>query len=417
MQAKCVDCLVDVAKGMEYIQSRNIIHGDLNPSNILLRYPQAPAATAYASSPPSSAARSRGTEGSSRSHTASAPSSAAALRSPAKRPPSGRTAAKTLAGRSTLSRMRRTQTTPPPGSTDSHVSTGTFLRGQMPDSVACASGSAATAAADTADTAANAHAADADEDAHAEEDAHAADEAAAAAPQEEGLFFDARSHATEAGALSKSQHSVGALPSDADAPPNGDTALRAAGAVAEGARADCSSCDSEALGAAAAAAEAAGGPGSHAAETSADASDGPGSHAAETAANAAGGAGSHAAEDAGDAAASAPTPQEPATASSKPRRGYSNRPPGSGACSSCMHCNRTRDGCLSLQAALHVPCMPCRAHSLTRAVFPFACRALGRFTSLLPHRILLANVLRVGPRPLGPHRKGVGLWAVGEDGP
>lgn len=53
VQSKCVDCLVDVARGMEYIQSRNIIHGDLNPSNILLRNQAGVAST----NPPSSGAR------------------------------------------------------------------------------------------------------------------------------------------------------------------------------------------------------------------------------------------------------------------------------------------------------------------------------------------------------------------------
>lgn len=37
MQSKCVACLRDVARGMEYIQSKKVIHGDLKPSNVLFR--------------------------------------------------------------------------------------------------------------------------------------------------------------------------------------------------------------------------------------------------------------------------------------------------------------------------------------------------------------------------------------------
>eukprot|EP00892_Ulva_mutabilis_P010840 jgi/Ulvmu1/8128/UM040_0023.1 len=34
---KCVECLVDIAYGMHYIQEKNIIHGDLTPGNVLIR--------------------------------------------------------------------------------------------------------------------------------------------------------------------------------------------------------------------------------------------------------------------------------------------------------------------------------------------------------------------------------------------
>ena len=44
LQAACVGCLLEVARGMRYIQARNIIHGDLKPSNVLLkRLPKGPA--------------------------------------------------------------------------------------------------------------------------------------------------------------------------------------------------------------------------------------------------------------------------------------------------------------------------------------------------------------------------------------
>jgi serine/threonine protein kinase len=40
MQLACVTCLLEVAEGMKYVQSRSVIHGDLNPSNVLLQHPR-----------------------------------------------------------------------------------------------------------------------------------------------------------------------------------------------------------------------------------------------------------------------------------------------------------------------------------------------------------------------------------------
>ena len=37
VQENCVACLRDIARGMEYIQSKKVIHGDLKPSNVLFR--------------------------------------------------------------------------------------------------------------------------------------------------------------------------------------------------------------------------------------------------------------------------------------------------------------------------------------------------------------------------------------------
>lgn len=53
MQRKCVECLVDVAQGMRYIQEKQIIHGDLTPSNVLIRphAPPTPTASRQGSTP------------------------------------------------------------------------------------------------------------------------------------------------------------------------------------------------------------------------------------------------------------------------------------------------------------------------------------------------------------------------------
>ena len=57
VQEKCVACLRDIARGMEYIQSKKVIHGDLKPSNVLFRSAASGGATRTASQPLSDTGR------------------------------------------------------------------------------------------------------------------------------------------------------------------------------------------------------------------------------------------------------------------------------------------------------------------------------------------------------------------------